>query len=83
MFLARQRWYQQRGMLLDISKGNNAVIGISGPPEGRVPQGLWRCCASRKGTDPMDQDPTLSVETRLATDLAGRVIIQRIKETGH
>ena len=59
-----------------LARGTTRLLAFLGHPKG----------ASRKACGvvvPLGKVPDLSVETRLATDLAGRVIIQRIHETGH
>ena len=73
-----------------LARGTTRLLAFLGHPKGapRKPCGSALSAEGSvvplvKGPVPQEQDPTLSVETRLATDLAGRVIIQRIRDTGH
>ena len=66
-----------------LARGTTQLLAFRGHPKGTPRKPCGVVVPLVKGPDPKDQDPTLSVETRLATELAGRVIIKRIHETGH
>ncbi len=66
-----------------LARGTTRLLAFLGHPEGAPRKPCGVVVPLVKGPVPQEQDPTLSVETRLATELAGRVIIHQISETGH
>ena len=66
-----------------LARETTRLLAFLGHPKGASRKPCGAALSAEGSVVPLGKVPDLSVETRLATELAGRVITQRIIETGH
>lgn len=71
------------GNIRILARDTTRLLAILSHPEGAFHGPSAVVAVLVKGPDPVDQDPTLFVEPRLATEPVERIILQVISRAGH